>query len=96
VSPITTIRRTSRFGTGKRTPSTTARFAPVGSIASHTVTGNADGFEFSGSDAVGRNGTVPAAKRTVIGTSWRSTRSTGQIAAAVTTRAIAPPSPITT
>ena len=89
------MRWTIRFGIGSATPPIDARRAVAGSAASHTVTGNADAFEFSGADAVARLATVAAAKRTAIGTARPSTTITGH-AAAVTTRAIAPPSPMTT
>ena len=96
VSPMTTIRRTTRRGSGRATPPAVARRAVAGSGASQTVTGKADGLPVAAVDAVGRGATVAAAKRTAIGTAAPSTVSTGHVAAAVTTRATGPASPITT
>ena len=74
---------------------TLARRVPDGSLASQTATGNRDGLLFSGADAVGRCGTVMAGKRSALATAAPSTVTTGQVPA-VTMRATAPPSPMTT
>src|SRR5262245_21706594 len=91
-SPITTIRFGSAFGSGKARPATVARATPAGIAASQTSTGNADGFDASGGEIVGRCGSTPGRARTLIARATPSSSIAGHSAADVIARATGAPS----
>ena len=92
MSPITTMRRGLRCGSGSARPPTPARSAPGGRLRSQVSTGNAEGFDCAGLLTVGRKAMVEGGARTVIGNSAPSISITGHAGATVITRATATPS----